>query len=99
MHAALARLLLPTRNARNRGWLLEGLNKDAPVHVIANWQSEEGQDRRRYIQQRRSINSFVLPNVRALHANYAKRPVLHSRTCWFVGNPGGAQMIGMKAVI
>ena len=69
------------------------------VHIFADRQSEQSQDRRHHVQQRGTVNSFVLLDVRALHANDPELPMLHRRTGGFHGDTPRPQMIGVKAMI
>ena len=79
--------------------IFEGLHQDAAVHIFADGQAEEREDSGRDIEERGAVNSFVLLDVIALHADYAELAVLHGRAGGFHGDATRTQMVGMEAVV
>src|SRR6266705_3407331 len=79
MHTALTRHLFPAGNRLDFWQLIESFEQGAAIHVFANRNAEQGQHRRRYVDQTRAVDAFVAPDVGAGHD---KDPVLAMPDCW-----------------
>ncbi len=99
MAAVAAGHAVPGRDRRGRLGVFQGFEQRLAVHVAADGQTGEGQQRRRDVEQTGAVDALIALHARSAHDEHAKLAMPEHRTGRLAGMRDGPRRSALETVV